>query len=318
MSFYKDKNVTVCGGAGFIGVQLVKLLLVEGANVTVLDDFSRGRNEVPGALYFRANVASPETCKFWFEKDVDVVFNLTATVAGVLYNMNHHLAMYKDNIDVLAGPVMGAEMAGVPHFLQTSSVCVYDPKYNHPSLEPDGLIGDPHPANAGYAEAKRDGERLIQWGNLEHAVIIRPSNVFGPYDYFDEKAHVIPAIIKKAVEDEKIRVYGHPHVVREFIYSTDVAKGMLVAMESGEHRQAYNLGCGRSNTVTIGALIHRVAELSGNNHKEVVWESSLGGGDEIRYSSVDKMNQLGWNHEVDLEDGLARTIEWYKGKMSNG
>lgn len=314
MTFYSGKKIVVCGGAGFIGVQLVTELLNAGAHVIVLDDQSRGSNEIKhnNVEYYQTDVRMAEACDFHFKKDVYAVFNLAAVVAGVLYNMNNHISMYKSNVDVLTGPVVGAMTASVPHFLQTSSVCVYSPILNHPSQEEWGLIAKPHEANAGYAEAKRDGERLIEWSTLEHAVIVRPSNVFGPYDYFDDRAHVIPALIKKTLHEDQIHVYGPQDVVREFIHSRDVALGMMQALEYGEHLGTYNIGCNGGNTVTIRALIEKIRHLADHEDKEIIYHEDAGGGDPVRFSDASRLMDLGWEYTIDLNGGLLETMEWYK------
>jgi len=316
-NFYEGKHVIVCGGAGFIGGDLVEELLLAGARVTVLDDLSRGGRYTKGAQFFKADVSSINTCMFFFKKDVDVVFNLAARVAGVLHNQNHHLEMYSENIKVLTAPVIAASEVGIKHFLQTSSVCVYSPEYNHPSVEASGMMGVPHPANAGYAEAKRDGERVAEWANgIEHTVIVRPSNVYGPHDYFDDRAHVVPALIKKALYDEEIVVYGPMETVRELIYNRDVARGMMVAMARGSDKGIYNIGTGGKTAVRIEQLVDLITVLI---HKvkpdykpgNIVNLRGRGGGDPLRWSDASKLMSLGWSPTVDITTGLEATIRWY-------
>ena len=119
--------------------------------------------------------------------------------------------MYYSNIRVLTVPVAVADDVRVPVFLQTSSVCVYAPEHNSPCDECCGMMGTPHPANAGYAEAKRDGERVALWAdNIQKVVIVRPSNIAGPGDYFDDMAHVVPAFVKRAFYNQsEFMLYGN-------------------------------------------------------------------------------------------------------------
>jgi len=310
--FYRGKNIAVTGGCGFVGGTLVKKLVDAGANqVVVLDTMVRGNRKIKGALYHPSDVTRLESCAFWFKR-VDVVFNLAASVAGVLHNMSHHTEMYTENIGLVTTPVMAAQQEGVKHFLQVSSVCIYDPRLNHPSFEESGMLGEPHFANAGYAEAKRDGERMIQWSNLDHAVIVRPSNIYGPFDYFDEKAHVIPALIRKSIDDDVIHLYGPSQTEREFIFVHDVADGMMHAMAYGRNKTAYNIGCHGKNKVSMILLAEMIREGVGYPEKEIIVHSDEGGGDPIRFSSCSRMNDLGWRWSTPLDDGLLRTIEWYK------
>jgi GDP-L-fucose synthase len=312
--FYSGKKIVVTGGSGFVGGTLVEKLVNVGAHVTVLDNGSRGERYIEGTVLYPADVSSIDTCAFWF-KDAFAVFNLAASVAGVLHNMSHHLEMYSENLDLQMSPVIAAEMTGVPHFLQVSSVCVYSPRYNHPAYEERGLYETPHEANAGYAESKRDGERVLQWSKLERGIIVRPSNIYGPHDYFDSRAHVIPALIKKVIEDDKIVVYGNTGTVREFIYVDDVADGMIHALMYGENKHAYNLGTHGRTTTTIAQLVDRIKNIAGVPDKHVVFDTSAGGGDLVRYSSCAKIHDLGWKSTVGLDEGLKKTIDWYNAQL---
>jgi len=309
--FYSGKNVVVTGGAGFVGGTLVERLLGMGAKVIVLDNLARGQRKIEGAHFYPSDVALLDGNRFWF-KEAFAVFNLAASVAGVLHNMSHHLEMYSENLGLQLTPVIAAEMLQVPHFLQVSSVCVYSPELNHPAYEKSGLLGEPHFANAGYAESKRDGERAILWADLPHAVIVRPSNIYGPHDYFDERSHVIPAIIKKVLDDDVIIAYGNTQAVREFIYVDDIVEGMLHALALGKHKNAYNLGTHGGTRITIANLVDVIKSLAGVPEKEVVFDTSAGGGDIDRFSSCARMHDLGWRASTRLEDGLLKTIEWYK------
>ena len=316
--FYLGKKVIVTGGAGFVGSHLVTLLERVGADVVVLDNLSRGVNHSPNSQFYTANIDNYESSLFWF-KDAYAVFNLAASVAGVLHNIDHNLDMFNENILLQTIPVAAADAAGVPHFLQTSSVCCYAPENNAPSSEKFGLVSVPHQANGGYAEAKRDGERAILWSNLDHAVIVRPSNIFGPKDHFDEKAHVIPALIRRAIEEEDsgLLLYGPPKASREFVYVDDVAWGMMYALAFGENKEAYNIGCNDpaitplNNVISMEDLAEKILRLTDNWHKTIVSDDSLGGGDSERWADATKLRRLGWEHNVDLEWGLYETIEWY-------
>lgn len=321
-SFYSGKKVIVTGGCGFVGSHLVDLLEKLGAEVIILDNLSRGVNNCDGKLLYRTDVTRFDECLFWFKKDVFAVFNLAASVAGVLHNMNHNLDMYNENILLQTVPVAAADAAGVKHFLQTSTVCVYSPENNAPSSEEYGLDGTPHQANGGYAESKRDGERAVLWSDLNHAVIVRPSNIFGPRDHFDDKAHVIPALIKRALEEDsdELVLYGPPKATREFVYVTDVAMGMVIALAFGGAYEAYNIGCNDifrhsstgelDNVTTMEDLANKILLLT-EKEKKVVVNEALGGGDSIRWAHSRKLRSLGWEHEIDLDWGLYETIEYY-------
>ena len=315
---YSGMHVAVIGGAGFVGSYLVRRLLEAGAHVTVVDDFSRGNNILSDAAYIDLDVGKEIANLTTVLAGKDAVFNLAAAVAGVLYNESHQNEMYYTNMLVLTGPVLAAQAAGVPAFMQTSSVCVYAPAHNAPSQEPFGLMDEPHPANAGYAEAKRDGERFATWSSIPRVVIVRPSNVAGAGDYFDEKAHVIPAFVKRAhslpsvnTVYEKFLVYGNPDATREFIHPDDVALGMMTALAFGIDREAYNIGCNGQNTISMRNLAVLVLELNDKYLVELEVDDSVGGGDDRRFSDSTKLNNLGWRHDAPLGAMVRETVtDW--------
>lgn len=314
---YKGKRVCVIGGAGMIGHHLVKLLADAGAEVFVLDDFSRGHNVLnePSVRYTEGDATNLNTCEWMFRgmvmrgTPIDAVFNLAAKVAGVMYNMNNHLDMFYNNVNALTIPVMAAEKVGVGNYLQTSSVCVYDPDHNHPCVEENGLLGEPHPSNRGYALAKRMGEYAVIMSNIPHAVVVRPSNVYGVGDYFDERAHVIPALMKKVEQDDTIHVKGTPGTVREFIYAEDAARGMMSAMQHGTNKAAYNIGT-NGNVIDIGSLVNLLQDVAGTDKPVEFGEQH---GEDKRWSDCSlAYDELDWKPEVEFGDGLRRMYAWAK------
>ena len=309
--FYKNKKVIVTGGSGFVGSHLVEQLIKLDANVVVVvDNFSRGNNKIDGAEYMRTDATSIDALKFFF-KDTFAVFNLAARVAGVIYNQKNHLEMFYENVKLQTVPVMAADLCNVPHFLQVSSICTYAEEYQNPAIEPYGQLGNPVKANEGYSWSKRMGENAIDWAeNIGHSVIIRPTNIYGPRDYFDSMSHVIPAIIKKVINDDVIVLNGTGHETREFIYVTDAASGIIHALEFGAHKEVFNLGTdGRTHT-SIGGLVALIQLILGTN-KPVEFVSNYDSGDSYRRTQCDKIQALGWIAKTSLQDGLTKTIQWY-------
>ncbi len=325
---YGLERVLVIGGAGFVGRHLVQMLVKAGAEVTVLDNYSRGNvverlrgssangRAVEGAEYNYGDCSHEGTCRDRM-KSADFVFNLAATVAGVIWNQSHHVEMFTKNIQAQMVPMKIADEYGVDRYLCVSSVCVYAPGYNDPALEINGFKGLPTPANIGYAMAKRMGEMMAVWHAKESGlgtVVVRPSNVFGPYDYFDEKAHVIPALIEKCLEEDEIVVNGTGQEYREFIYVEDVARGMMAALARGEAGEVYNLGTSGRTACTIEHLLELI-QLECGTEKPVAFSSQFDPGDDRRWSDASKAEQeLSWTHDVTLQEGLRRTIEWYTGE----
>jgi nucleoside-diphosphate-sugar epimerase len=312
-TFYAGQRVVVTGGAGMIGSALVTQLVALGADVLVQDDFSRGQHYVTGAQYIRTDAGNEQACKTAL-KGAFALFNLAAYVAGVEYNQHNHGLMFERNVRLQTMPILIAAAVGVPHVLQTSSVCVYSPHHNHPATEAHGHDGEPHPANNGYAWAKRTGERVVGWAGLAHAVIVRPSNVYGPRDYFDSRAHVIPALIEKALTERVLRVNGSGLERREFIYVDDVASGMLAALERGDHGEVYNVGTHGDTCVSIRQLVDLIQDATDTADREVAYSQEFSSGDPDRWSDTSAMHALGWWHMTGLEQGIRQTVDWYRRK----
>jgi nucleoside-diphosphate-sugar epimerase len=309
--FYQDQNVVVLGGAGFVGRHLCRLLEERGANVYVLDHFSRSGYAMakmfPYKFYCLDIIRDHYIFSYELKKFAPfAVFNLAAAVAGVEYNQNHHNQMFLDNVQLQTMPVMVCERLDVPYFLQVSSACVYGEDANAPAIE-SNLGGEPVGANAGYSWAKRMGERAVQWSNLKHAVIVRPSNIYGPGDWYDEKAHVIPKLIKGQIDGTA--QYFASEAVREFIYVEDAAEGMLAALEFGGNKETYNLGTNGFTKISIGELHKEIARLTDTPLPPEI-NAPFDTGDVERYSDTLKINAF-WIHKTNLYNGLRKTVEAY-------
>lgn len=312
-NFWRDKQCLVIGGAGFIGKHLVQRLLKSGAQVKVLDDLSRGnRGELTELVY--GDCSDEGICRDAM-KDQQYVFNLAAWVAGVDYNQRHQSEMYMKNWMAQMTPMRIAAEYQIERYLSVSSVCVYAPGFNAPCVEKFGFKGEPTRANLGYALAKRAGERMAIWYAEEglHTVRVRPSNVYGPGDWFDERAHVIPALIRKTIENDKIVVNGTGRERREFLYVTDAARGMMNALQFGRAGDGYNLGTDAHTSVSIAELARLIRIDVGVPGKPIVFERRFDSGDSMRWSNASKAHlELRWRHEVEIEEGLQKTVEWYK------
>jgi len=319
--FWNANQVIVTGAMGMVGSRLCEFLRNEGAQVFGFDDESRGTYRVAGCEYY---VGDASYYPNWMEMfsyhklNPFAVFNLAAAVGGVYFNQSNHTSQFYKNVQLQTIPAVVAAQRNIPVFVQVSSVCVYSGEHNNPAHEAFGHEGEPEPANAGYAWAKRMGERVCEWSFEETNTrwcIVRPTNLFGVRDYFDERAHVIPALIKKCLTLDKFTVWGGVQK-REFLYADDGARGMMAVAEHGECGQAYNLGTNGETQVTIGRLAELIYAYTGSK-ADVTIDCNSTTGDVSRRTDSHKANALGWKYQVALEEGLENVINWYRSRNAS-
>ena len=149
----------------------------------------------------------------------------------------------------------------------------------------------------------------IEYG-WDDIYIVRPANVYGPYDNFDpQNAMVIPSLIKRALDGETpLTVWGDGSSIRDFIHAKDVARGMLIVFEKG-FTQPVNLGSG------TGVTIKEIVEIIVNNiptKPEVVWDTSKPSGDKKRLLDISRAKSIGFEPKISLEEGIKEVMEWYQ------
>ena len=291
---FKDKNILVTGGNGMIGQALVKLLYdTTAATITVAD--------LPNT-----DLRDRDDCKVACEGQ-DIVFHLAGIKGSPQRCMEAPASFSVPMIQFNANMIEAAYNADVEWFLYTSSVGVYHP--TDVFVEDDVWKTFPS-ENDWYAGwAKRIGEMNVEtymkqydWNKCS---IVRPANVYGPNDNFEEWSMVVPSLIKKAHENDVLEVWGDGSPIRDLIYSEDVARGMLHMVEN-EVTEPVNLGSG------MGVTIKEIAEVIAKYFdKEIVWDTTKPMGDMKRLMSMKRAESYGFKPKVDLKSGLEKTINWY-------
>ena len=300
MSFYKNKKVLVAGGTGLIGRPLVDNLMRAGARVTVasMDGAS------PCDLREFSNCI--DACD-----GQDVVFNLVGVKGSPSATKRYPARFFTPIIQTSINMMEAARRAGVKHYLYTSTVGVYPPaEVFH---EDDVWKGNPSPNDWFAGWAKRMGELQAEAYAIEFnwkSSIVRPANVYGPWDNFDSKtAMVLPSLIARVVENPgPLTVWGDGSAVRDFIHAEDVANGMMLAVEQGI-TEPLNLGSG--NPVSIKDVAELVAKYAPGGPREVIWDADKPGGDAMRLMDMTRANSYGFHPKVSLGEGIRDTIAWY-------
>lgn len=234
MNIYKGKKVLVAGGTGLIGRPLVEMLIDKGAKVRVasLDDPSSAN---PKAEFFRGNLTNWDFCKK-VVNGMDYVFNLAGTKGAVSTGTIKAASFFVPHLVFNTLLMEAARVAKVERYLYTSSIGIYPPS---PEAKKEDIAwqGSPPGTNPFGGWAKRMGELQAEAYKIEFGwnkiAIVRPAHVYGPYDYFDPSSSmVIPSLIRRAVEKgNPFVIWGDGSAIRDFIYTNDVAEGMLLALE---------------------------------------------------------------------------------------
>ena len=148
--------------------------------------------------------------------------------------------------------------------------------------------------------------------NNKNCSIVRPANIYGPYDNFGEWSMVVPSLIKKAFENDVLEVWGDGSPIRDLIYAEDVARGML-HMVQNKVSEPVNLASGTG--ITIKEVAEIIADYFG---KEIKWDITKPMGDMKRVMSTERAESYGFNPQISLKDGIIKTIEWYEKELKNG
>ncbi len=303
----KNKKILLTGGDGFLGKFVQRELLENG----VREEDIRIPHHVENDLRVWENCAEATT-------GVDLVIHLAASVGGIGFNQRNPGILFYDNMIMGAHLMEAARKNGVEKFIQIGTVCAY-PKFTPVPFKEDNLWeGYPEETNAPYGIAKK--ALLVQAQAYReqyglNAIFLLPVNLYGPGDNFDlEDSHVIPALIRKCVEavnsdSREITVWGTGKPTREFLYVQDCARGIVQAALFYDEPEPVNLGSGEE--ISIRDLVQVIARVSGFEGN-INWDSARPDGQPRRCLDTERAGKFGFSARVSLEEGLARTVQWYK------
>jgi GDP-L-fucose synthase len=314
-SIYKNKKVLVAGGTGTIGIPVVRHLVERGAKVTVvsLDSAEFAASVLgPKVTFKRDDLTTQENCKKAVEGQ-QMVFNLVGIKGSVGIGETKVASYLVPMLRFQTNLMEAAFNEDVERFLFVGSVCSYPQADIH--YEDNMWNGMPKQNDRIPGIAKRIGELLGEAYQLEYgwdAVrIVRPSNVYGPYDDFNPNtAQVIPALIHRMVNGENpVNVWGDGSAVRDFIFSEDIAYWILEAVEKAPAGLPLNMGSG--NGVTIKEIADTIARAVSPS-PEIYWDISKPSGDPRRTLAINRAIEIiGYDPQTSLEEGIRKTIDWY-------
>ncbi len=312
-TFWQGRRVCVTGGAGFLGSFVTEGLRQRGAEVFIprIEDYDLVK---PEDIHRMLADARPQ-----------LIVHLAALAGGIGANRARPADFFYINLMMGVQLMHEAWKAGVDKFVAIGTICAY-PKFTPlPFREENLWDGYPEETNAPYGLAKKMLLVQAQAYREQHgfnAVYLLPVNLYGPRDNFDlETSHVIPALIRKCLEarergDKQVVLWGDGSPTREFLYVEDAARGILLASERFNSNEPVNLGSGME--ISIKELANLIRRLTGYEG-EFVWDTSKPNGQPRRALDVSRAEKFfGFRALVPFEEGLRRTIEWYKQKYGLG
>lgn len=306
----KFKTALVTGGAGFIGSHVVDALIRRRIKVYVIDDLSKGsrKNLNPNATFYKVSIVDEAAVKLIARIKPDVVFHLAAQI-DVRCSVEDPSADARVNVMGTLNIAHASAKAGVKKFIFTSSGgAMYQdtlkPPYSEKTLE--------EPLSP-YGIAKRCAEMYLDFEHRINGmkyVVLRLANVYGPRQALrGGYAGVISVFARQMLADQKVMINGSGKQTRDYVFVADIVQAHMLAMEKNV-TGIFNIGTGVQTSVNT--IFQKIKRLTGSKQKETYGSACKG---EVTRSALDARKaakELGWKPEMSLEEGLKKTVLWFK------
>ncbi|MDF2633468.1 MAG: GDP-L-fucose synthase [Pelosinus sp.] len=254
---------------------------------------------------------------FFAAEEPEYVFVAAAKVGGILENHTYPANFIYNNIMIQSNIIHAAYQYKVKKLLFLGSSCIYPRLAPQPIKEEYLLTGELEDTNASYAIAKIAGIKMCQGYNRQYGtnfISIMPTNLYGPHDNFDlTSSHVLPALIRKFHEAKinhlpSVEIWGTGKPRREFLHVDDLADACLFLMKEYEENGPINVGVGKD--ISIRELAKLIATVVGYPG-EILYNPAMPDGTPRKLLDISKLEALGWNSKIKLQDGINSTYHWY-------
>lgn len=301
----KASKIFVAGANGMVGSAIVRELQKNGYENLLLPNSKDLdlRNQEAVAAFFEKN--KPE-----------YVFLAAAKVGGIYANNTYPAEFLYDNMMIQNNVIHHAYLNNVKKLLFLGSSCIY-PKFAQQPISENSLLTDTlEPTNEAYAIAKISGVEMCKFYKKQYGcqfISAMPTNLYGVNDNFNiENSHVLPALLRKFIEaknknEKNVTVWGTGTPLREFLYVDDLAEACLFLMLHYNEESTINVGTGVE--ISIKELAETIKEKVGFKG-ELVFDTTKPDGTPRKLLDVSKINNLGWKHKIDLNNGIQKTIDW--------
>ena len=303
-------KILVTGGAGFIGSHVVELFLEEGYEVVILDDLSTGRasNVNPRAKFYQMDIRDPKIREVFDTERPDYISHHAAQM-----DVRRSVAQPLFDADVnILGSINMIECAkefGVEHFVDISTGgAVYGEPERLPCVET-------HPINpiCQYGASKHTVEHYLYMYNVNYGLnytVLRYPNVFGPRQDLHGEAGVVAIFIGKMLAGDPVTINGDGEQTRDFVYVGDCAYANYLAVKVDHQPGIYNLGWGRPTSVND--IFNSLAKISGFPRQAQYGPAKVGETRHIYLDATKAKKDLGWSPTLTLEEGLEKTVAYFK------
>ena len=305
-------TVLIEGAGGLVGSSLVK-------------EFTKNTKEhVVGLFRNDLNLLNRSATFSYIESlKPRIVVDAAAKVGGIGANSSYPVEFLSENLQIQTNLIDACHAASVEKVIFLGSSCIYPRDCKQPIKEEYILTGPLEPTNSAYALAKISGLELIKSYRKQYKhkwITVMPTNLYGPNDNFDlDNSHVLPALIRKFVEAtnnrlKTITLWGTGAAIREFLYVEDLARAIVFCTENYDSDDHINIGTGIG--ISIKQLAEKISEITGFSG-EIVWDKSKPDGMPVKVLDVGRIKSLGWSPTFSFDDGLVKTISWYKENRLN-
>ncbi len=309
------QRVFVAGHRGMVGSAIVRQLEQRADIELVLCD--RSQLDLLDSNAVQA---------FFRDNQIDQVYLAAAKVGGIVANNTYPAEFIYQNLMIEANIIHAAHLSGVQKLLFLGSSCIYPKLAKQPITESELLQGTLEPTNEPYAIAKIAGIKLCESYNRQYGRDYRsvmPTNLYGPHDNFHpSNSHVIPALIRRFHEAKlasapEVVVWGSGTPMREFLYVDDMAAASVHVMELADEIYQANtqpmlshINVGTGVDCTIRELAETVARVVGFTG-DVTFDATKPDGTPRKLLDVSRLEALGWQYSVSLEEGLQQAYAWF-------
>ena len=301
-----SSKIYVAGHRGMVGSAIVRELE------------RQGYTNIITRTHAELDLTNQQAVKDFFEKEKpEAVVLAAAFVGGIMANSLYRADFIMQNMLMQCNVIGSAYETGVKKLLFLGSTCIYPKNAPQPMTEEALLTSPLEYSNEEYAIAKIAGLKMCESYNLQYGtnyIAVMPTNLYGPHDNYDlSGSHVMPAMIRK-FHDAKVNnnptveLWGTGTPLREFLYVDDMADACVFLLENYSGEQHVNIGTGKE--ITIKQLAETVKSVVGYQG-EIVWNKDMPDGTPRKLTNVDKLHGLGWNHKVDLEEGVQLAYDWF-------